>query len=266
MTFFEKLGHRVFYKQTFLCVGLDPVWEKIPQHLPRTKQGLLEFLLNIVKQTKDYAAAYKLNFAYFEALGISGLDVLQELIKEITPEVSVIGDAKRGDVGHSAQMYARAVFETFDCDAVTASPYLGQDALRPFFEYKDRGVFILCLTSNQGAGDFQLPDLYLNVAKKVQQWNVSGNAGLVVGATFPEKIKAIREITGQMTFLIPGIGTQGGDLERTLFYADNVSKLPYLINASRSVIYASPREDYAQQAGIAAKQMRDRINSIRSSL
>ena len=104
MTFFEKLGNQVFSKQTFLCVGLDPVWEKMPQHLPRTQQGLLEFLLNIVKQTKDYAAAYKPNFAYFEALGISGLEVLQELIKEITPEVSVIGDAKRGDVGHSAQM------------------------------------------------------------------------------------------------------------------------------------------------------------------
>ena len=266
MTFFEKLEHQVFSKQTFLCVGLDPVWEEIPQHLPRTQQGLMEFLLNIVKQTKDYAAAYKPNFAYFEALGISGLDVLQELIKEITPEISVIGDAKRGDVGHSAKMYARAVFEIFSCDAVTVSPYLGLDALRPFFEYKDRGVFILCLTSNQGANDFQLPDLHLNVAKKVQQWNVLGNAGLVVGATFPEKIKAIREITGQMPFLIPGIGTQGGDLEKTLLYANDVSKLPYLINASRSIIYASSREDYADQAGIAAKGLRDRINSFRSSL
>ena len=266
MTFFEKLGNQVFSKQTFLCVGLDPVWEKIPQHLPRTQQGLLEFLLNIVKQTKDYAAAYKPNFAYFEALGISGLEVLQELIKEITPEVSVIGDAKRGDVGHSAQMYARAVFESIGCNAVTVSPYLGQDALRPFFEYRDRGVFVLCLTSNRGAEDFQLPDLHLHVAKKVPQWNVSGNVGLVVGATFPEKIKAIREITGQIPFLIPGVGTQGGDLEKTLLYADDGSKLPYLINASRSVIYASPREDFAKQAGIAAKQLRDRINSLRSSL
>ena len=122
MTFFEKLEYQVFTKQTFLCVGLDPVWEEIPQHLPRTQQGLMEFLLNIVKQTKDYAAAYKTNFAYFEALGISGLDVLQELIKEIPPEISVIGDAKRGDVGHSAKMYARAVFEIFSCDAVTVSP------------------------------------------------------------------------------------------------------------------------------------------------
>ena len=266
MTFFEKLENQVFSKQTFLCVGLDPVWEKIPQHLPRTQQGLLEFLLNIVKQTKDYTAAYKPNFAYFEALGIPGLDVLQELIKEITPEVSVIGDAKRGDVGHSSKMYAKAIFEKFGCDAVTVSPYLGRDALRPFFDYKDRGVFILCLTSNQGAKDFQIPDLHLNVAKKVQQWNVLGNAGLVVGATFPEKIKAIRKITGQMPFLIPGIGTQGGDLEKTLLYADDVSKLPYLINASRSIVYASSREDYADQAGIAAKGLRDRINSFRSSL
>tara|TARA_B100000686_G_scaffold263902_1_gene277765 strand:+ start:222 stop:1022 length:801 start_codon:yes stop_codon:yes gene_type:complete len=266
MTFFDKLAHQVFSKKTFLCVGLDPVWCKIPKHLPRTQQGLLEFLLNIVKQTKDYAAAYKPNFAYFEALGISGLDVLQELIKEITPEVPVIGDAKRGDVGHSSKMYAKALFEIYRCDAVTVSPYLGQDALRPFFEYRDRGVFILCLTSNQGADDFQLPDLHLKVAKKVQQWNVSGNAGLVVGATFPEKIKAIRKITGQMPFLIPGVGTQGGDLEKTLLYADDVSKLPYLINTSRKIIYASSSENYAQQAGIAAKQLRDKINSLRSNL
>ena len=169
-------------------------------------------------------------------------------------------------MGHSAQMYAKAVFENFGCDAVTVSPYLGQDALRPFFDFSDRGVFILCLTSNKGAEDLQLPNLHLKVAKKVQHWNVSGNAGLVVGATFPEKIKAIREITGQMPFLIPGVGTQGGDLEKTLIYADDLSKLPYLINASRSIIYASPREDYAQQAGIAAKQLRDRINSLRLML
>ncbi|MBG56523.1 MAG: orotidine-5'-phosphate decarboxylase [Deltaproteobacteria bacterium] len=266
MIFFEKLGYHVFSKKTFLCVGLDPVIDKMPQHLPRTHQGLLEFLLNIVEQTKDYAAAYKPNFAYFEALGISGLDILRELIKEITPEVSIIGDAKRCDVGHSAQMYAKAVFENLECDAVTLSPYLGQDSLKPFFEYTDRGVFILCLTSNQGANDFQLPDLYLNVAKKAQEWNVSGNVGLVVGATFPKKIKAIRKITGQMPFLIPGVGTQGGDLEKTLVYANNESNLPYLINASRSIIYASSKEDYAQQAGIAAKQLRDRINSHRSNL
>ena len=266
MNFFEKLGHQVFSKQTFLCIGLDPMWEKIPQHLPRTQKGLLEFLLNIVKQTKDYAAAYKPNFAFFEALGISGLDVLQELIKEITPEVSVIGDAKRGDVGHSAKMYAKAVFESFGCDAVTVSPYMGQDALRPFFEYKDRGVFILCLTSNRGADDFQLPDLHLRVAEKVRQWNVLGNAGLVVGATYPEKIEEIRKITGQMPFLIPGVGAQKGDLKKTLTFADDASKLPYLINASRSIIYASSREDYAQQAGIAAKNLKDNINLLRLSL
>ena len=262
MTFFKKIGNQIFSKQTFLCIGLDPVWEKIPQHLPRTQQGLLEFLLNIVNQTKDYAAAYKPNFAYFEALGISGLEVLHELIKEITSEIPVIGDAKRGDVGHSSQMYARAMFEVFGCDAVTVSPYMGQDGLRPFFDYKDRGIFVLCLTSNRGANDFQIPDLHLLVAKKVQKWNVSGNAGLVVGATFPEKIEAIRGITGQMPFLIPGIGVQGGDLEKTLLHADDGTKLPFLINVSRKVIYASSTEDYAHQAGIAAKGFRDRINSL----
>ncbi len=227
---------------------------------------MLDFLLKSVNQTKDYAAAFKPNFAYFEALGISGLEVLQELIKKISPEVPVIGDAKRGDVGHSAQMYASAVFESFGCDAVTVSPYLGQDTLQPFFEYKDRGVFVLCLTSNQGADDFQLPDLHLQVAKKVREWNVSGNAGLVIGATHPEKIAAVRKISGQMPYLIPGVGAQGGDLEYTLLYADDGSKIPYLINASRSILYATSGEDYAEKAGIAAKNLRDRINTTRSSL
>ena len=148
MTFFEKLENLIFSKKTYLCVGLDPVWEKIPEHLPHTQEGLLEFLLRIVNETKDYAVVYKPNFAYFEALGAPGIEVLQELVLKIPHGIPVIGDAKRGDVGHTAQMYARAVFETIGCDAVTVTPYQGEDALRPFFEYTNRGVFVLCLTSN----------------------------------------------------------------------------------------------------------------------
>ena len=266
MTFFEKLENQVCAKQSYLCVGLDPVWEKIPPHLPRTQEGLLEFLLKIVEETKVYAAAFKPNFAYYETLGASGMEVLQELIRKIPTEIPVLGDAKRGDVSHSAQMYAKAVFETFECDAVTVSPYQGEDALRPFFEYRERGVFVLCLTSNSGASDFQLPVMHLQVAKKVKEWNIEGNAGIVVGATRPENIAAVRKKCGQMPFLIPGVGAQGGNLEKTLIAADDGSKIPYLINASRSILYAASSMDYAEQAGEVAKMLRDQINSCRSNL
>ena len=167
---------------------------------------------------------FKPNFAYFEALGASGMEVLQELIRKIPAEIPVLGDAKRGDVGHSAEMYAKAVFETFECDAVTVTPYQGEDAIRPFLAYRERGVFVLCLTSNPGAADFQLPEMHLQVAKKVKEWNVAGNAGLVVGATRPENIAAVRKNSGKMPFLIPGVGAQGGDLEKTLIAAEDGSK------------------------------------------
>ena len=265
MNFFEKLESRIYKSQTYLCVGLDPVWERIPIHIPRTEFGLLDFLWQIVDKTKNYAAVFKPNFAYFESLGVSGMEVLRELINIIPKEIPVIGDAKRGDVEHSSAFYAKAVFEKLKCDAVTVNPYQGRDALMPFFDYQDKGVFVLCLTSNPGANDFQLPELYLKVGEKVREWNVSGNAGLVVGATRPEYISELRKICGKMPFLIPGVGTQGGDLEKTLISADDNSKIPYLINASRSILYASSNEDYAIYAANAAKEYRDKINLFRSS-
>jgi len=266
MTFFEKLEKQISIKKSYVCVGLDPVWEKIPAHLPRSQEGLLEFLMHIVNETKYHAAVFKPNFAYFEALGPSGMEVLQELIQKIPPEIPVIGDAKRGDVGHSSLMYSKAVFETFGCDAVTVTPYLGHDALEPFLENPARGVFVLCLTSNSGANDFQLPDLHLKVAKKVRKWDIYGNVGLVVGATRPNNLAAIREISGKMTYLIPGIGAQGGKLRETLFHADDGSKIPYLISTSRNIMYASSKEDFAQQAGNAARELHNQINLCRSSL
>ena len=177
----------------------------------------------------------------------------------------MIGDAKRGDVGHSSEMYAKAVFENYKCDAITVNPYQGGDSLKPFFDYIDRGVFVLCLTSNPGASDLQLPELFLKVAKKVESWNIYGNAGLVVGATRHDYISKLRKNCGKMPFLIPGVGAQGGDLVKTLFFAENNSNIPYLISASRSIIYASSSENYAEQAGIEAKKMRNKINSCRPS-
>ncbi len=265
MTFFEKLKNRVCSANTFLCVGLDPVWSKIPNHIPRTQFGLLDFLTQIVNCTSDQAAVFKLNFAYFESLGPPGMEVLGELIKKIPHDIPVIGDAKRGDVGHSSEMYAKSIFENFNCDAITVNPYLGGDSLRPFFDYIDRGVFVLCLTSNPGAVDLQFPELFLRVATKVKGWNTYGNAGLVVGATRPDYISEIRKNCGEMPFLMPGVGAQGGDLAKSLFFAEDNSKIPYVINASRSIIYASSSEDYAEKARIEAKNIRNKINLCRSS-
>ena len=265
MNFFEKLESRICSSKTYLCVGLDPVWERIPMHVHRTQLGLLDFLDQIVDKTKNYAAAFKLNFAYFESLGVAGMEVLRELINRIPQEIPVIGDAKRGDIEHSSAMYAKAIFEKLKCDAVTVNPYQGGDALMPFFDYKDKGIFVLCLTSNPGASDFQFPELFLKVGEKVSEWNVSGNAGLVVGATRPECISELRKICGKMPFLIPGVGAQGGDLEKTLISAEDNSGIPYLINASRSIMYASSKEDYAMHAANVAKELRDKINLFRSS-
>jgi len=266
MNFFKKLETRIYSSQTYLCVGLDPVWERIPKHIPRTQFGLLDFLDQIVEKTKNYAAVFKPNFAYFESLGVSGMEVLREIIDRIPQEIPVIGDAKRGDVEHSSALYAKAVFEKLKCDAVTVNPYLGRDSLMPFFDYTNKGVFVLCLTSNPGASDFQFPELFLKIGAKVSKWNVSGNAGIVVGASRPECIYELRKICGKMPFLIPGVGAQGGNLERTLVSADDNSKIPYLINASRSILYASSNEDYALHASNAAKELRDKINLCRSSL
>ena len=266
MTFFEKLSKRVDSSSSYLCIGLDPVWEKIPKHIPRSKYGVFNFLSEIISKTKDYAAAFKPNLAYFESLGFSGMEVLSELIKIIPEEIPVIGDAKRGDVMHTSELYAKAVFEKLNCDAITVNPYLGRDALRPFFDFTEKGVFVLCLSSNPGASDFQLPDLFLKVGRKVCEWNLSGNAGLVVGATRAQFITELRKICGKIPLLIPGIGSQGGDLSETINSADDGTKIPYVISTSRCILYASSSEDYAIKAASVAKDLRDKINLCRSSL
>ncbi len=261
--FYQKLEKVIEHKNSRVCIGLDPVLELIPEHLRQEANPVLAFLEQIIAATQEWAAAYKPNFAYFEALGPEGLETLRNIIEKIPVDSVIIGDAKRGDVGHSAKMYAKAVFETFACDAVTATPYQGEDALRPFLEYEDKGTFVLCLTSNPGADDFQVPhDLYLRVAEKVKNWNTHKNCGLVVGATRPDLIQTVREASGPMPFLIPGVGAQGGDLEKTVKCAHDGTAIPYVINASRSILYASGGEDFAQSAGEAAKQLCQAINAV----
>lgn len=266
MRFYQKLEQAIVQNTSYLCIGLDPVEERLPQSIRGKKNPTLAFLLQIIEFTQTSVAAYKPNFAYFEALGPKGMETLSQVIAAIPPGIVIIGDAKRGDIGHSAQMYAKAVFETYRCDAVTVNPYQGYDALQPFFECEEKGTFVLCLTSNPGSRDFQIPgDLYLRVAEKVKVWNTRGNCGMVVGATQSEWLQTIRQTSGPMPYLIPGIGAQGGDLEKTIQFAEDDTAFPYLINTSRAVLYASSEENFAQSAGKVAQEWKEQINSFRTA-
>jgi orotidine-5'-phosphate decarboxylase len=253
MKFKERISQLVKERKSLICVGLDPDLNKIPEHLKEQDEPILEFNRQIISATKDLCVAYKPNMAFFEGLGRKGWDILKATIEAIPSQVPVIIDAKRGDIGNSSRMYARAVFEELGGDAVTLSPYLGEDSLAPFFEYKDKFAFVLALTSNPSAQDFQLLEvggrpLYHHVAEAVQRWNKNDNLGLVVGASHPDKIREMRDLSGNLPFLIPGVGAQGGDLEASAKYGTDNGKSIALINVSRSVIYASDGVDFEEKA------------------
>jgi orotidine-5'-phosphate decarboxylase len=236
------------------------------------KVSLLEFNKAIVDATAELVCAYKPNLAFYEALGIDGLKLLQKTIEHIPSHIPIIGDGKRGDIGNTAKAYAKALFVTFGFDAATVSPYLGFDSVEPFIEYKDKGVFILCRTSNPGAVDFQslvnsqgIP-LYEVVARKANEWNVHGNIGLVVGATYPDELKAIRQLCPEMPILIPGIGAQGGDLASTVKHGIDAHGEKAIIAVSRQVLYTSQGKDFAQAARQSAQELRDSINKLISQI
>jgi orotidine-5'-phosphate decarboxylase len=264
MNFSEKLAGAGRRNRSLLCIGLDPDPAMMP---PGT--GVYEFNRAIIEATADIVCAYKPNIAFYEALGPAGLDALKKTREFVPPDIPVIVDAKRGDIGNTARAYARALFEYFGFDAVTASPYLGFDSLEPFIEHRDRGVFVLCRTSNAGAVDFQsLPCrtengemmLFEVVAEKIDRWNQGGNLGLVVGATYPGELKLIRQRYADMLLLIPGVGAQGGDLSLTVSYGVDAGRQRTVINSSRQIIYASKGPDFAAAARAAALEMRDRMN------
>ncbi len=267
MNFIQKLSNAVKKNNSLLCVGLDPDRERLPEGM-----GILEFNKAIIDATADLVCAYKPNFAFYEAAGNEGLEALKETVDYIPKTVPVIADAKRGDIGNTAKAYAQAIFDYFGFDATTVSPYLGFDSLEPFIQYHDKGIFILCRTSNPGAVDFQslkceyqgsLRPLYEIVALKAQEWNTHGNIGLVVGATYPEELKLIRQQHPDMPLLIPGIGTQGGDVQTTVRNGVNAQGEGVIINVSRQVLYASWGKDFARAARKVASELRDRINRYR---
>ena len=264
MNFIEKLTNATRKNESLLCVGLDPDPKRMPGEV-----GIFEFNNTIIGATSDLVCAYKLNLAFYEAQGDEGLDALKRTIKCIPDDIPVIGDAKRGDIGNTAKAYARAIFDNLNCDATTVNPYLGFDSIEPFIQYHDKGIFILCRTSNAGALDFQSlrcqtesgsRQLFELVALKASQWNTYGNIGLVVGATYPEELKLIRQSHPDMPILIPGIGAQGGDIELAVGYGVNSQGEKAIINSSRQIIYASQGKDFAEAARRAAVELRDQIN------
>ncbi len=226
----------------------------------------LDFGRAIIDATRDLVCAYKPNLAFYEALGIEGLRVLEQLTEHIPSDIPIIGDAKRGDIGNTAKAYAKALFSTFGFDAATVNPYLGFDSVEPFVSYKDKGVFVLCRTSNPGASDFQDLrstagfSLYEEVARKAREWNVHGNIGLVVGATYPEELKKVRSICPKMPLLIPGIGAQGGDLALAVKYGMDARGENAIVTVSRQIIYASKEGDFAEAARNMAEKIREQIN------
>ena len=268
MNFTEKLRDTCRGKNSLLCVGLDVVKERIPVHLKNKDEPLLEFNKAIIDATADYAAAFKLNTAFYEAYGARGWQILKSSIECIPDNTLVIVDAKRGDVGHTSAMYAQALFQKLGADAITASPFLGHDSVSPFLADANKGVFFLCLTSNPGSADFQRFEsrdkmLFEHVASTVTSWNTEGNCGLVVGATHPEEMGRVRELAPHLPFLIPGVGAQGGDIEKSVKYGTDNNKELALFNSSRGIIYKSNGPDFKDAARQEAKLLRDVLNQAR---
>lgn len=262
----------------FVCVGLDPEYERLPRELKEgypLEEALYRFGREIIVATHDLVCAYKPNSAFYEAQGDAGLRALARTIaycKEQYPAIPVILDAKRADIGNTNQGYVRAAFEHLQADAITVHPYLGREALAPFLRLRDKGVIVLAKTSNPGSGELQdLPvgpagePLYLVVARNVaEQWNSNGNCALVVGATYPTEIERVRAVVGDLPLLIPGIGAQGGDVAATVKAARDSRGWGMIINSSRSIIYASSGPDFAQAARNATLQLHEEINRHRN--
>lgn len=265
----EKLSGSVQQNNSLLCVGLDTDVGKIPGFLKAKKHPVLEFNKAVIEATKDLVCAYKLNLAFYEVLGAEGSLVLEQTIAAIPKDVFIILDGKRNDIGNTAQKYTQALFDTYKADAVTVNAYLGKDGLTPFLDYKEKCSFILCRTSNPSAGELQdlkvgsMP-LYQVVARKIKDWNTNHNCGAVVGATYPEELRIVREILGDsIPILIPGVGKQGGDVEKTIRYGTNSHGEMALVNSSRKILFASSGEDFTQAARNKAAELRDMMNTYR---
>jgi orotidine-5'-phosphate decarboxylase len=272
MNFKEKLDHAWQTSGSLLTVGLDPDPGRLPRELDGAPDAIFRFCRDIVDATAPYACSFKPQIAYFAAnCAEEQLEALCDHIRTRHPDRPIVLDAKRGDIGTTAEQYAREAFERYQADCVTVSPYMGLDSVEPYLRWTDRGVFVLCRTSNPGGSDLQFlktesgEPLYLHVAGLVaDKWNAQGQCGLVVGATYPTELAAVRQRVGDgVPLLVPGIGAQGGDVTATVTNARNAQGTGMLINSSRAILYASSGKDWREAAGKAAADLRDAINAVR---
>ncbi|MBU6343166.1 MAG: orotidine-5'-phosphate decarboxylase [Bacteroidetes bacterium] len=264
----RELVQQIFAKKSFLCVGLDPELSKIPAHLHQDPDPVFAFNAALIDATRDLCVAYKPNLAFFEALGPKGWLSFQKTVEYIGKEHLIIADAKRGDIGNTSRMYATAFFEQYHCDAITVAPYMGSDSVQPFFDFPDKWVVLLALTSNPGSADFQntlqSPEqllLFEKVLQKAQSWGSPENLMFVVGATHPEAFAQVRAQAPEHFLLVPGVGAQGGDLQAVCRHGMNAD-IGLLINASRAIIYAGSNVDFADKARAAALDLQIQMADI----
>lgn len=264
VSFNDKLRACVAKNQSWICVGLDPDPKRLPAGFAATPAGILKFNRAIIQATSDLVCAYKPNLAFYEIMGDGGWKTLARTIRAIPSHIPVILDAKRGDIGNTAAMYARALFDELGGDAVTVNPLLGSDSLEPFFAHEGKGVFVLCLTSNRGAREFQIKNkLHLQIARRCRAWaKVNPNVGLVVGATHPRSLRELRALCPRQMFLVPGVGAQGGDMEKTVRAGTGARELQLIINASRSVIHAASDRRFAEAARREAQSLREAVSRV----
>lgn len=265
----KEIFDQIRQKESYLCVGLDTDLKRIPKHLLDKEDPVFEFNRQIIDATRDLCVAYKPNLAFYEAMGPAGWESLAKTLAYIPSGHFTIADAKRGDIGNTSGLYARAFFDTLNFDAVTVAPYMGADSVQPFLEFPGKWVILLALTSNNGSSDFQLTPqengqpLYEKVMRRAMEWGSPEQLMFVVGATHPQKFAEIRHIAPEHFLLVPGIGAQGGDLEGVSQYGKN-DLLGLLVNSSRGIIYAGSGEDFAEQARRAAQQIQQQMAALAS--
>ncbi len=273
----QQLVEQIFQKQSYLCVGLDTDPAKIPKHLQSHPDAIFEFNKAIIDATLDYCISYKINTAFYEAMGVEGWEVMERTVNYIPSTHLKIADAKRGDIGNTSAQYAKAFFETMNFDAITVAPYMGEDSVRPFLEYEGKWAIVLGLTSNKGANDFEMKQLisengeehlraeflYERVLSTVSKWGKTDNLMFVVGATQAEEFVNIRTIIPDHFLLVPGVGVQGGSL-KDISEKASTKDCGLLVNASRAIIYASEKEDFAEEAKAIAEQYQFEMKSYLS--
>ena len=264
----KKLIEQIRSKKTFLCVGLDPDVDKMPQRFLDEEDPIFEFNMAIIDATADYCVAYKPNTAFYEAYGLTGMESLEKTIKYIKanyPDHFVIADAKRGDIGNTSVMYAKAFFKRLHADAITVAPYMGSDSVKPFLGFENKWAIVLGLTSNEGSADFQQQTVngepfFINVIRKCASWGTKEDMMFVVGATKAEMIDDIRKVIPDHFLLVPGVAAQGGSLEEVCKHGIN-SDIGLLVNVSRNIMYASTGDDFAERAGAEAKKLAEQMKS-----